>query len=565
MSARDALDESLARIDRFDDPAIVVGAVPPAWLRDLAEEIDAKPAQEVPLRGTTFAVKDNIDVAGTPTTAACPPVAFVPDRSATVVERLIAAGALPVAKVNLDQFATGLVGTRSPFGTPRNPYRSDLVPGGSSSGSGVAVARSLTTFSLGTDTAGSGRVPAAMCGIVGVKPTPGRVSTHGVIPAVRSVDCVSVFAGEFPLAQRVLDAASAFDPADPYSRRPGPAAPSVRTVGTVAPELLADLGVDPVVVAGYRSVIESLPANGLAVHEFDPSDLFAIGDQLYGGPWVSERLVTLDHFGPPAASLDPAVASILAAARRHTATDVHRAHDAVASLRHSVDALFEHVDAVALPTIGWFVTLEELARDGLEPNTRLGRFTTFTNLANLAAVAFPVAEVEMPDELPPFSLSLHGPAWSDRALAHAAARIAGMTPPEGAAGAGILLAVAGAHLRGQPLEHQLVDRGARFVATTRTAACYRLHAIANTTPPKPALVHTGPADGAAIEVDLWEVSAGALGEFLASIPAPLGIGTVELADGSTVTGFIAEPRALDGATDITRFGGWRAYRAASVH
>jgi allophanate hydrolase len=563
MSARDALAASTERIAACDDGAIVIATVDAGRLAELADEIDRRPAVEVPLRGTTFVVKDNIDVAGAPTTAACPAIAYVPERSATVVDRLIAAGALPVAKVNLDQFATGLVGTRSPYGTPRNPIRADLVPGGSSSGSGVAVARGLSSFALGTDTAGSGRVPAAMCGIVGIKPTPGWLSGAGVIPAVRSVDCVSVFAGDLALGSRAVDAAAGFDPADPYSRRAGDPAGPVRRIGVVSPEHLESLGIATHLLAGYVQALDALTARGFELHEFDPAALYAIGDQLYGGPWVSERLVTLDRYAVPDGALDPTVAMILTGARRYTAADVHEAQYAVASLRHLVDTMFRSFAAIAMPTVGWHVTLAEVDADPIGANTKLGRFTTFTNLAGLAAVTFPMPSGES-DGLPPFSLTLHGPPWSDHALIEAAA-LATDVPVELPDQPGsIVLAVAGAHLRGEALDHQLVDRGARFVGTTRTAACYRLYAIADTAPPKPALVHIGPSEGASIEVDLWSVSPAALGGFVASIPPPLGIGTVELADGRHVTGFIAEPRALDGAADITHHGGWRAYRSTTT-
>ena len=435
------------------------------------------------------------------------------------------------------------------------------MPGGSSSGSGVAVARGLSSFALGTDTAGSGRVPAAMCGIVGIKPTPGWLSGTGVIPAVRSVDCVSVFAGDLALGSLAIGAAAGFDAADPYSRHAGGPTGPVRRVGVVSAEHLESLGVARLVLAGYLHAWDALAARGFELHEFDPVTLYAIGDQLYGGPWVSERLVTVDRYAPPDAALDPTVATILAGARRYTAADVHEAQYAVASLRHRVDTMFRSLDAIAMPTIGWHVTLSEVDVDPIGANTKLGRFTTFTNLAGLAAVTFPMPSGD-PDGLPPFSLTLHGPPWSDHALIEAASLATDAAVELPLQPGSVVLAVAGAHLRGEALDHQLVDRGARFVGTTRTAACYRLFTIANSTPPKPALVHTGPSDGAPIEVDLWSMAASALGEFVAAIPPPLGIGTVELADGSHVAGFIAEPRALDGAADITHHGGWRAYRSA---
>jgi allophanate hydrolase len=561
-SATEALAAATSRLDELDDPAIVVSRIDASWLAERASVIDARAASEVPLRGMTFAVKDNIDVSGASTTVGCPTIAYVADRSAAVIDRLIAVGALPVAKVNLDQFATGLVGTRSPFGTPRNPWRADLVPGGSSSGSGTAVARGVTTFAVGTDTAGSGRVPAAMLGIVGYKPTPGRISCAGVVPAVRSIDCVSVFAGDVALASRVARLAAGFDAADPYSRRPVIGTRRcVRRLGMLSAAALEDLEVAPAIVSGYLAARARAEACGFEVVEIDPAPLFSIGDLLYGGPWVAERLVTLDSFSAPPESLDPAVARIFDAARRHTVTDVFRAADSLCALRHRVAAMFDEIDALALPTIGWHVTVDEVAADPLGRNAMLGRFTTFTNLADLAAITFPLGP-SLPGDLPPFSLTLHGPAWSDETLELAAHELIGNPCPEAELPGDVLLAVAGAHLRGQPLEHQLVGRGARFVSTTTTAASYRLFAIAGTVPAKPALVRVG-SGGSAIEVDLWAVSAAALGDFLGAIPSPLGLGTVDLADGRRVTGFIAEPAALDGAIDITHHGGWRTFLASS--
>lgn len=569
MSAREALDEALARIDRCDDPALIISTVPAGYLKELADEIDAKAASDVPLRGMTFAVKDNIDVAGVPTTAACPAFATTPERSATVVDRLVEAGGLPTVKVNLDQFASGLVGTRSPYGTPRNPYDPLLVPGGSSSGSAVAVATGLTTFALGTDTAGSGRVPAAMCGVVGVKPTHGWLSCAGVLPAVRSIDCVSVFAPSVELGTRVTELASGFDPTDPFSRReptdcaigaPG----SVQRLGVLTADVLSGLSVDESVLADYIACCNLLERRGFELAEVDPTDLFAIGDQLYGGPWITERLVLFGEFArSQPGQVNAAIRGVVASAAAYTPVDVHRARYVVEGLRHRVAALFDGLDALAFPTIACHVSIADIEHDPTGPNTRLGRFTTFTNLVGLSAITVPLNELAAAADRPPPSITVQAPAWSDRALAEAAGRIVGETVPVTEPAGWFHLAVAGAHLRGEPLEHQLVDRGARFVATTATAPAYRLYEIADSTPAKPALVHAGDM-GASIEVDLWALSPAALGDFVHAIPPPLCIGTVELADGRQVTGFLSEPRALDRATDITTHGGWRAYRRTTT-
>ncbi len=573
---------AIDRLEQLDDPAVVISVVPAAQLLDWAAVIDAQPADQVPLRGTTFAVKDNIDVIGGPTTAACPTFAKAPaTESAAVVAALLEAGALPVAKVNLDQFATGLVGTRSPFGTPRNPINPELVPGGSSSGSGVAVATGLVHFALGTDTAGSGRVPAAMCGLVGIKPTRGRLSSSGVLPAVRSIDCVSVFATRLDLAARVVEAAAGFDASDPFSLSAPTAQAlsvgrsvgrSVQLLGVLGDEVMQLIGADEYMQDAYRSALKELSNAGFDLVEIDPKPLFDIGDQLYGGAWVAERVTGLGEFAQQLDRpelFDPVVGKILSKAQAYTANDVHRSMYTLAQQRHAVRQLFEQVDALAFPTVAMHPTLQQVADDPMGVNTKLGRLTTFTNLADLASVTIPMGQPLHSEAgtMPPFSLSLQGPAWADTALVEAAARItgetingqstsAGSTPPDW-----IRLVVAGAHLRGLPLEHQLIDRGARFVETTATAPVYRMFALANSTPPKPAVVYCGDA-GAALEVDVWEVSPASFGSFVAAIPAPLCIGKVELADGSVHSGFLSEPRATDGATDITHFGGWRAYMAS---
>lgn len=562
MNASDAVAASLAAIEQCDDPAIWTTRVPEEWVIATAADIDAQPADAVPLRGTTFAIKDNIDLVGVPTTAACPSFSSTPGHSATVVDRLIRAGAVPTLKTNLDQFATGLVGTRSPYGTPRNPFDAQLVPGGSSSGSAVAVAAGLTTFALGTDTAGSGRVPAAMCGLFGFKPTPGWLSCSGVVPAVQSIDCVSVFSTSVALGALVVDLAAGYDPSDPFSRRPGPARGPIRRLGVLDAAGLQALDVSDRVAADYELSCERLIECGYELVAVDPGDLFAIGDELYDGPWVSERLVVLDDLlraGLP--DLDPVVERIVSDARRYSAVDVHRAVVRVQALRHRVDELFDSIDAVAFPTIGSHTSLDAVRRDPLGANSRMGRFTTFTNLAGMCAVTLPLPS-SRDDSLPPPSLTLHAPAWADLVLADVAAALSGEPAVAGIPDGWIPLAVAGAHLRGEALDHQLVDRGARFVETTTTAPTYRLYAMTDSVPPKPAVVHVGNG-GAAIEVDVWAVGPAALGAFLQQVPPPLCLGTVELSDRRQITGFLSEPRALDGAIDITAHGGWRAYRRAA--
>lgn len=575
----------LDRMATLDDPAVFISVAADADLTRLAAQIDDRPGADVPLRGLVFAVKDNIDVAGLPTTAGCPAYAYTPARSAPVVDRLVAAGAVPVAKTNLDQFATGLVGTRSPYGTPRNPIDPALVPGGSSSGSAVAVADGLVDFALGTDTAGSGRVPAAMCGIHGIKPTRGRVSTVGVVPAVRTCDVVSVFAADLSLAGRVLEVMSAFDPDDAYARPvprtpPGSGTGPEPRIGFVGPAALTALGVDGSVAAAYRATVDRLRPWAAAMIEIDMDPFLAAGDLLYGGPWVAERTAVVGPFidAHPDA-VDPTVAAIVATGRSFSAVDAHLAAYTMADLRRRAGRAFEVIDLLVTPTVPHHATLAEVAADPVGANSALGRFTTFANLLDLAAVSVTVPGSDRTGGVPP-NVTLYGPAWSDEALLACATALvdpagpaaaadtggsvqAARTPPRTGPGteAGVRLVVAGAHLKGQPLEHQLTDLGAVWEQTTRTAPTYRLYALAGTEPAKPGLVFD--PTGWAVEVDVWRLSPDGLGRFLTTVPAPLALGTVDLADGSSATGFVCEPRALDGAHDVTELGGWRRYRAST--
>lgn len=560
MTAREAIARFRSAHEALDDPAVFTSVASPDRLESLARVIDDRPPASVPLRGRVFAVKDNIDVVGLATTAACPSYSYEPAASASVVQQLVRAGAIPVGKTNMDQFATGLVGTRSPFGAPRNPIDPSLIPGGSSSGSAVAVALGLVDFALGTDTAGSGRVPAAMCGIVGFKPTLGRISCRGVVPAVRSVDAVSVFAREVWLAQEVVGHCSAFDPADPYARRSPerrPLVPSLPRIGVIRETELVELGTTPDVIAAYAETVDGLTDGGARVMPVDIEPFFALGDLLYGGPWVAERLAAVgDIIARGTSDLDPTVASIIAGGAKFDAVDVHRAAYRRMELLRLITDQFVVMDALLLPTVPFAPTLADVERDPVSVNSALGRFTTFANLADLCAVSIPVlSDGEIRAGV---GVTLTAPAWHDALVASIAENIRGVARPVGPVDDGLVeLVVAGAHLRGEPLEGQLADLGAVWDRTTTTAPTYRLWALADSNPPKPALVHD--ADGSSIEVDVWRLDPAALGQFLQLVPAPLALGTVTLVDGSEVTGFVAEPRALEGALDITALGGWRAY------
>jgi allophanate hydrolase len=549
------VEATLDALDALDDPAVVIGGVLGESARAQASALDAA-GLSGPLHGVPFVVKDNIDVAGATTTAGCPSYGYTAAADATVVKRLRAAGAIPVAKVNLDQFATGLVGTRSPYGTPRNPIDPALVPGGSSSGSAVAVALGLVPFALGTDTAGSGRVPAAFCGVVGFKPTIGRLPTTGVVPAVRRIDCVSVFARTVAEARAVVDAASGLHRADPWSRPVETGRGAVRTIGV--PARAAGLGLDPGAAEAFAAAVTAAEQAGFAVREFDLAPFLDAGRLLYGGPIVAERWASVGTFlasDPPGA--DPTVARIIGGGMRPSAVDAYRAEYRLAHLRAATGQVWSEIDALLLPTTPGPVTVAEVAADPVGVNERLGTFTTFVNLLDLAALAVPNPGIGAP-----YGVQLIGPAWSDDALADAAAALVGEAPEAPRVRPGeVALAVVGAHLTGMPLNQQLTGRGARLLGVRRTAPRYRLYALDGTVPPKPGLARVTDG-GAAIEVEVWALGEQAFGSFVAEVPPPLGIGSLELDDGAWCKGFVCEPWALAAAQDITSFGGWRAYRAA---
>ncbi len=554
-AARRRVAEAFERAAALDDPAVFISLAD----RDAAlATLAARGADDAPLAGVTFAVKDNIDVAGLATTAACPSYASVPTHHAAPVAALLAAGATCIGKTNLDQFATGLVGTRSPYGTPRNPIDARLAPGGSSSGSAVAVALGIVDVALGTDTAGSGRVPAAQCRIVGVKPTPGRISTRGVVPAVRSIDCVSVFGRDVAGAVRartVMDG----DDGEAFSRRLGVWPGRIRRLGIPSSTQVVLDG--PLERAAWRATLERLADTGaVELIEVDTAPLLDAGILLYEGAWVAERYVAVGaHVASGATDIDPVVRSIIEPAGTIRATDAFRSQYRLAELRRAATAAWQGVDGLLVPTSPGVATLEEVAADPVGRNSRLGVYTNGVNLLGWCGVAVP--GVDRADGWP-FGVTVLGRPWADDEAARVAALVAGHAAPPPSLPAGLDVVVVGAHLSGMPLNHQLADRGAVRVDETVTAPSYRLWAMAGGPVPKPALEFVGDGAGAALAVETWRLPWAAVGAFLAEIPAPLGLGTVQLADGSQVTGFIAEPRAMQGATDVTSFGGWRAYIAS---
>jgi allophanate hydrolase len=534
--------------------------------------------QSMPLWGVPFAVKDNIDVEGVPTTAACPSFARTATRSAEAVRKLEAAGAVWVAKTNLDQFATGLVGTRSPYGRPASTLAPDRISGGSSSGSAVMVSRGDVPFALGTDTAGSGRVPAGFNRIVGLKPTPGRVSTSGVLPACRSLDCVSLFAQTVDDAAAVLACVEGADSTDPFSRfEPGPAA-FARTrlhVGVPqAPSFVGDAGY----AQAWSHALEFVTALGHETVALDFEPLDGVAALLYEGPWVAERhavVQTLLEQHPEA--LDPAVRSIIERAQGMSATDAFRGLYRLRELTAQAALTWSRCDLLMVPTAPGHPRFTEVDADPLVVNTQLGRYTNFVNLLDWCALALPAGDAA---HGLPFGVTLIAPARSDAALARFGRRWqATLGLPLGATGAPLPaaptepsawpgseavlpIAVVGAHLSGLPLNGQLLERGATLIEATTTAARYRLHALPGTVPPKPGLVRDDAA-GHAIALEVWAMPQRAVGSFLALIPSPLGLGSVELADGRYVHGFLCEAHALAHAPDVSRFGGWRAYLASN--
>ncbi len=528
-------------------------------------------AKNLPLYGVPFAVKDNIDVAGIPTTAACPAFTYIPDADATGIARLKAAGAIVLGKTNLDQFATGLVGTRSPYGSVPNSFKPEYVSGGSSSGSATTVAKGFVPFSLGTDTAGSGRVPAGFNNIVGLKPTKGRFSTTGVVPACRSLDCISIFSLTVDDAELVASIVEGFDPADGYSRK----APATATYFSASPRFAIpaspDWFGDKQAQAAWEATLEKMHALNVELIAIDFTPMFALAQLLYGGAWVAERHAAIGNFMKNHADdMNDVVRSIVEKAVNFSAIDSFKAEYQRADLARLIQILMGGFDALLVPTSPRHPTIAEVAADPIGINSQLGTYTNFVNLADCSALALP--SVMRADGLP-FGITLIAPAWQDAALAafgkkwHAATQlplgalakkkpefIPATESPKGY----VRLAVVGAHLTGMPLNVQLQERKALFVESTFTAKNYRLFALPNTTPPKPGLIRTE-SEGAEIIVELWDVPVQHFGSFVALIPAPLGIGTLTLNDGREVKGFICEGAAVNGAKDITHLGGWRAY------
>ena len=559
--------ETLERLAAYESiqPQIWISRASPEQLLDAARAIDARIAagEALPLAGVPFAVKDNIDVAGFETTAACPAFGYLADASATVVERLLAAGALCVGKTNLDQFATGLNGTRSPYGAPRNAYNLAYVSGGSSSGSSSAVAAGLVAFALGTDTAGSGRVPAGFQHLIGFKPSKGRWSNRGLVPACRTLDCISVFTDDIADARLIDAVVAGFDAADPYSKPLANRPLARKTIGVPRRDQRVFFG-DAESEYLYDRALEKLGELGNVV-EIDYAPLQEAAQLLYSGPWVAERtaaLASLLASNPDA--IDPTVREVVSPGLEIGAVDLFNGIYRLAELKRHADQLWDSIDLMAFPTTGTTYRVAELQAAPIALNSALGFYTNFVNLLDMAALAIPAG---MRGNATGFGITLIGPADTDAALldiadAYLAVADLPSLPPLDLEGKmqTVKLAVVGAHLKDMPLHWQLTSRNATFVGAFETAPSYRLYAMADSVPPKPALVHS--TDGAAIAVEVYELGVAEFGSFVVEVPAPLAIGTVTLADGTSVKGFVSEPRALTGAEDITSLGGWRAYIAS---
>ena len=551
--------------DRISAAYAAIAQRPEAFITVRDEDVVRQEVSRAqgPLAGQLLAVKDNVDVAGLPTTAACPGYAYTPDADAPVVAALRAAGAVVIGKTNLDQFATGLVGTRSPYGAVRDARRPDRISGGSSSGSAVAVAIGAADLGIATDTAGSGRVPAAYQGLVGIKATVGLVSTAGVVPACPSYDCVTILARDLTTAEQAMAVMST------TTQRPWPT--STRFAAPAVPVLAVPTEL-PAMAPGwdvaFQRAVEAARDAGMRVVPLDLTDFLAAARLLYDGALVAERTEAVGDFIIGAgddAGLDPTVAAIIGAGGSHSATALLRDRRELDRLRERAFRELEHCDALLVPTAPLQPTLAEVAADPVGVNARIGTYTNFCNLFDMSAVAVPAGEVVEPDgTTAQFGVTVLGRSFDDAVVADIAARLSGVERgavpswPERAGAGAVTLVVAGAHLRDQPLAGQLHDLGARWDGPARTADCYRMTALPSG---KPALVRVSD-DGRSFEVERWSLSPAALGRFLAALPTPMGLAAVELDDGSWETGFVCADEAAVTAPDISEFGGWRAYLRA---
>lgn len=579
MTPAQTVARTYQRIRDHNDPAIFISVRDENDAIAEAEKLAAKDAASLPLYGVPVAVKDNIDALGFPTTAGCPAFSYTPTHDSTAVERLRTAGAIIIGKTNLDQFATGLVGVRSPYGIPKNSIREDLIPGGSSSGSAVAVGAGLVPLSLGTDTAGSGRVPAMLNNIVGLKPSLGMISTAGLVPACRTLDCISVFALTVDDVALALSVMTGPDQADPFSRdRPLDALtlfPANLRLGVPLNGQLIFFG-DKKAETAYGEALQRWTALGAELVEFDLEPFYETARLLYEGPWVAERYLVIKNLLASAPdSIHPVTREITAAGARLTAAETFSALYRLHGLRKIAERTFTNIDALVLPTAPTTYTTAQVLANPIELNSRLGTYTNFVNLLDLCGLAVPAA---MRADGIPFGITLLAPAGRDALLAsigrvfHADTRLAvgakrvaqsPLAALPASTGDEIPIAVVGAHLSGMALNGELKALNAKLIEATRTAPDYKLYAL-KTTPPKPGLLRVETGTGASIELEIWSLSSSAFGRFVNAIPAPMAIGTIRLADGRSVKGFLVEPEVLGEARDITAYGGWRKFMAEAA-
>jgi allophanate hydrolase len=570
----DIVDEVYARIEAVNDPGIFLHLRDKADVLAEAEALGTFDAAQ-PLWGIPFAIKDNIDLGGAPTTAACPAFAYTADADAFAVAQLRAAGALLIGKTNLDQFATGLVGVRSPFSIPRNALDPEIVPGGSSSGSAVAVAQGIVSFALGTDTAGSGRVPAALNNIVGLKPSLGAISGTGLVPACRTLDTISIFALTVPDAYAAFQVAAQYDPADPYARNlatPPLSAPPPRLVVGIPDAATLEFFGDTVQAASFEATCALLTEMGCEIRELDFTPIFEVAKMLYEGAWVAERMTVIeDLLRKDPDAVHPVTRQIVGHADSLSAADAFRGIYRLAELKRATEPMLSGLDLLCVPTIPTFYSRADLDADPVTPNSRLGTYTNFVNLMDMCGIAVPVAPRS---DGRPGSITLLARAGQDSltaALAYWVQRTCAASL--GATGAPVpdtpepapralpeetVIAAVGAHMSGLPLNSQLTSRGGRFLEATETAPSYRFFALAGGPPARPGLLRTSD-NGASIALELWALPDPGVAGFLSGIPAPLSIGTIELADGRHVQGFLVESTGVEGATEITAHGGWRNY------
>lgn len=561
-----------------DDSAIWINRSTLQQLQHHIAALEGESPETKPLFGIPFAIKDNIDYAGLPTTAACPEWSYAAEKNAYVVELLIQAGAIPLGKTNLDQFATGLVGVRSPYGIPENAFDARYIPGGSSSGSAVAVAKGLCSFALGTDTAGSGRVPASFNNLVGLKPTRGLLSCSGLVPACRTLDCVSIFALTAADASLVLEVTASFDPADGYARKqPMPAdCPWPPRIAVPLAHQLEFFGNESAQQL-FESAIATITRMGWQVVETNISPLLDAARLLYEGPWVAERAAVISTLltDKPQALL-PVTRTIISGGLKGSAMDAFKAQYRLADLKRASEAIWAQADALLMPTAGTIYTLAEVEAEPIQLNSNLGRYTNFMNLLDLCGCAVPAGFLETGL---PWGVTFYAPAFSDALVLDCAAHFhSALALPVGKTSLSssdlplstphdkedetpmMAIAVCGAHMEGLALHSQLSERGAKFIQRTFSAPNYRLYLLPGhkRIPDRPGMVRVG-LGGAAIALEVWEIPESTVGSFLAGIAAPLGLGKIQLADGSSVCGFVCEGIVAEYAQDITALGSWREW------